>query len=225
MGDQDEIRHDPFAWDDLSQVQIIKWGTAHDAGERRRALNKRVARPLRSPSCRNERRHSIHAAGLSTPGRGLSSECEAFGRSVGARFVDVSGSAFAYYGVLRDLWAAGETFIYVEHDVVPDPGAIARDVGLSRALLHAGAFDRDPRQVRTRLADEVAAADRGDGSHCLLSSHTEAYSLGFGHPRSIERALPPRVTAASPPPRNFAPRRRHANLARRVPGQTSRKFG
>lgn len=53
--------------------------------------------------------------------RGLTRECEAFGKSVGARFVDVSGSDFAYYELMRDLWHEGETFIYVEHDVVPVP--------------------------------------------------------------------------------------------------------
>jgi hypothetical protein len=56
--------------------------------------------------------------------RGLSPATEAFGRRIGARFVDVSGFDFAYYELLRDLWAAGESFIYVEHDVVPDRGLL-----------------------------------------------------------------------------------------------------
>jgi hypothetical protein len=53
--------------------------------------------------------------------RGLSRATEAFGRRVGARFVDVSGSDFAYFELLKELWAAGESFICVEHDVVPGP--------------------------------------------------------------------------------------------------------
>jgi hypothetical protein len=56
--------------------------------------------------------------------RGLSRATEAFGRRVGARFVDVSGSDFAYFELLKELWAAGESFIYVEHDVVPEQGLL-----------------------------------------------------------------------------------------------------
>jgi hypothetical protein len=58
--------------------------------------------------------------GFPSPGRGLSAATAAFGSRVGARFVDVSGSDFAYYELLKELWHAGETFMYVEHDVVPE---------------------------------------------------------------------------------------------------------
>jgi len=38
---------------------------------------------------------------------------------------DVSGSDDAYWGVLAGLWAAGEDFAVVEHDIIPAPGALA----------------------------------------------------------------------------------------------------
>lgn len=38
---------------------------------------------------------------------------------------DVSGSDTAYTELLAGLWAAGEAFAVVEHDVVPPPGALA----------------------------------------------------------------------------------------------------
>lgn len=38
---------------------------------------------------------------------------------------DVSGSDTAYWGVLAGLWAAGEDFAVVEHDITPAPGALA----------------------------------------------------------------------------------------------------
>ena len=36
----------------------------------------------------------------------------------GTVFVDVSGSPTAYWEALRDIWALGETFAIIEHDVV-----------------------------------------------------------------------------------------------------------
>jgi hypothetical protein len=50
---------------------------------------------------------------------GLRPEVEALALEVGARLVDVSGDDQAYWRLLRDYWAAGETFIVVEHDVLP----------------------------------------------------------------------------------------------------------
>lgn len=38
---------------------------------------------------------------------------------------DVSGSDTAYWDLLAGLWAAGEAFAVVEHDVIPAPGALA----------------------------------------------------------------------------------------------------
>ncbi len=46
-----------------------------------------------------------------------------------ARWVDTSGSETAYWELLRDLWAAGEAFVLVEHDVVPAPDDLAGLVG------------------------------------------------------------------------------------------------
>jgi hypothetical protein len=40
-------------------------------------------------------------------------------------FRDVSGSDDAYWTLLRDLWAKGETFCIVEHDVVVRPDSLA----------------------------------------------------------------------------------------------------
>ena len=56
---------------------------------------------------------------------GLMPETEVFGRRVGARFVDTSSSDFRYYELMRELWSEGETFIIVEHNVVPDDDLIA----------------------------------------------------------------------------------------------------
>ncbi|HWW87039.1 MAG TPA: hypothetical protein VNZ26_25760 [Vicinamibacterales bacterium] len=52
-------------------------------------------------------------------GHGLRPEVEALARDVGAQLVDVSGDVQAYWRLLRDLWAAGNAFIVVEHDVLP----------------------------------------------------------------------------------------------------------
>lgn len=41
------------------------------------------------------------------------------------RAVDVSASDTAYTHLLASLWAARETFIVVEHDIVPPPRALA----------------------------------------------------------------------------------------------------
>jgi hypothetical protein len=38
---------------------------------------------------------------------------------------DVSASDGAYWALLAELWAAGEEFAVVEHDVVPSPSALA----------------------------------------------------------------------------------------------------
>ena len=43
----------------------------------------------------------------------------------GAAWVDVSLSPVAYYAALLDIWAAGETFAVLEHDVVCRPDVIA----------------------------------------------------------------------------------------------------
>jgi len=40
-------------------------------------------------------------------------------RRASAEFHDVSGDDYAYWRLLRDLWAAGEAFIVVEHDIEP----------------------------------------------------------------------------------------------------------
>lgn len=39
---------------------------------------------------------------------------------------DVSGSDTSYTRLLACLWAAGEPFCVVEHDIVPHPGALAK---------------------------------------------------------------------------------------------------
>lgn len=39
-------------------------------------------------------------------------------------FVDVSGSQEAYFELMYKHWKEGETFIVVEHDIVPWPGAL-----------------------------------------------------------------------------------------------------
>lgn len=44
----------------------------------------------------------------------------------GAERVDVSGDDFAYYDLLRDLWAMGEDFTVIEHDVAINPWALQR---------------------------------------------------------------------------------------------------
>jgi hypothetical protein len=41
-----------------------------------------------------------------------------------AEFIDVSGSVYAYWELLRDLWAEGRDFLVVEHDVVIRAGVI-----------------------------------------------------------------------------------------------------
>jgi hypothetical protein len=42
-----------------------------------------------------------------------------------AVWVDVGASEIAYYVALREIWARGETFALLEHDVVCRPGVIA----------------------------------------------------------------------------------------------------
>ena len=39
-------------------------------------------------------------------------------------FVDVSGSDRAYFDLLAQLWAAGETFAIIEHDIVVTPSTL-----------------------------------------------------------------------------------------------------
>jgi hypothetical protein len=39
-------------------------------------------------------------------------------------YIDVSASSDAYWNLLNDLWQKGETFILVEHDILPWPGAL-----------------------------------------------------------------------------------------------------
>src|SRR5438105_15243079 len=56
--------------------------------------------------------------------RGLTATTAAFGVSVDARLVDVSGSDFDYYGLMKALWAQQETFIIVEHDALPSSGTL-----------------------------------------------------------------------------------------------------
>src|SRR6184192_307902 len=41
-----------------------------------------------------------------------------------ARFIDVSGSDESYFDLVYQLWKEVETFVLVEHDIVPWPGAI-----------------------------------------------------------------------------------------------------
>lgn len=41
-----------------------------------------------------------------------------------AQFVDVAAADTAYWDLLASLWRAGETFILVEHDIVPPDGAL-----------------------------------------------------------------------------------------------------
>jgi hypothetical protein len=45
--------------------------------------------------------------------RGLIPATEAYGRRVGATFVDLSGSDFAYYELFKELWATWGRFIGV----------------------------------------------------------------------------------------------------------------
>jgi len=40
------------------------------------------------------------------------------------RYADTSGDVEAYWRLLCELWKAGETFIIVEHDIVPGPGTL-----------------------------------------------------------------------------------------------------
>lgn len=46
-----------------------------------------------------------------------------------ATLVDVSANSYAYRDHLQDFWNHGETFINMEHDVVPWPGAIEEIAG------------------------------------------------------------------------------------------------
>lgn len=39
-------------------------------------------------------------------------------------FVDVSKDEFAYFELMQEMWKAGETFVLVEHDIVPYPTAL-----------------------------------------------------------------------------------------------------
>lgn len=50
----------------------------------------------------------------------------------GAERVDVSSSDFAYYNLLCDLWAMGEDFAIVEHDVAINPWALERLASCSK---------------------------------------------------------------------------------------------
>lgn len=47
------------------------------------------------------------------------------GAGVDAEAVDVSGAEDAYWRLLSELWAAGDDFCIVEHDIVVDAGTIA----------------------------------------------------------------------------------------------------
>jgi len=58
-----------------------------------------------------------------TPAR-LEPRTRAWGEANGAEFVDVSADVEAYWRLLRELWVAGDSFVLVEHDVLPPPGAI-----------------------------------------------------------------------------------------------------
>lgn len=50
----------------------------------------------------------------------LAVETEALGTRLGAGFVDVGDDGEAYYRLLSRLWAEGEAFAIVEHDILPE---------------------------------------------------------------------------------------------------------
>lgn len=49
----------------------------------------------------------------------LRPDVRALGESVGAEFADVSGSDMAYGELIAKLWQQGESFLLLEHDVLP----------------------------------------------------------------------------------------------------------
>jgi hypothetical protein len=51
----------------------------------------------------------------------LRPEVRAVGEQVGAEFADVGASDTAYSELVAKLWAAGESFLLLEHDVLPTP--------------------------------------------------------------------------------------------------------
>ena len=72
-----------------------------------------------------------------------------------AEFIDVHASSTAYWSLLSDLWALGQDFAVIEHDVVISPGTIAgfeacpepwcgcRSVGGSMPFLQCTRFRRE----------------------------------------------------------------------------------
>lgn len=55
------------------------------------------------------------------PWTDLDPDTAAFAATVGAELMYVGWCDEAYWGILRDAFARGETFVVVEHDVVPSP--------------------------------------------------------------------------------------------------------
>jgi hypothetical protein len=53
-----------------------------------------------------------------TPGM-LRPAVKQLGEDVGAEFIDVSGSDLAYGELVADLWQQGDSFLLLEHDVLP----------------------------------------------------------------------------------------------------------
>jgi hypothetical protein len=57
-------------------------------------------------------------------------------REYKAEFVDVSSDDLAYWRLLQRLWAEGESFVIVEHDICPWPGALSKLYHCPRELCY-----------------------------------------------------------------------------------------
>lgn len=128
--------------------------------------------------------------------------------------VDVSGSDTTYTRLLDRLWAAGEPFAVVEHDIVPHPGALAELLGCPRpwcafsyqlgSITHAGLGCA--RFSASLLADVPDAAERTwaewndvhpPGHWCSLDDRLGRILRGAGFEPHVHE---PAVTHLNPVP-------------------------
>lgn len=101
-----------------------------------------------------------------------------------------AGDDGAYAALVEQLWAAGETFILVEQDVVPTRSqllALARCHGNWCSYCYAGAgYPRAPMLGCVKFGRELLARRPEVGQTVLLTHHTRTHHVGW---RSVNETL------------------------------------
>jgi hypothetical protein len=104
---------------------------------------------------------------------GLAPEVRALGEKYGARFADVSGSDTAYYELLKELWASGETFTVIEQDLLPDD-ELLEEVSNCAAPWCAMAYVYDSSTPNGQRVLDLSWGLPGKYSRDLIRRHPDA---------------------------------------------------